>query len=1025
MSKKRPKKSKAHTQQKALSAEKERLQNTFNHKELSVTEKAAQDFIKHYPNDSFGYKTLGVVQQSKGHLSAAITTLKHSLVLAPKDSETYCNLGNAQQESGLLEEAETNYLQAIKLTPKNYLALTNLGGLYKNSKRYQEADHYTRLAIKTNPEHVSAYMTLGAILKDTGKLLEAEKTTRHALKLTPKHSGVLLNLGAILQQLGRLNEAKEYSEQALLYQPENINALRNFGIIQKDLYQFEEAIETIHKILKIQPDYTDAWIQLSDCLKELGQNTKSIAAMQKAIELEPEDPVIKIRHTLLALPFVSDSTDEVEQSLKEFAYRTNKVKKWINETPSRIRKFGEDVGTVYPFYLAYRKGNHRKTLSDYGDLLSLPFKETNKTFVSQKNKHTKIRLLIICAYIRRHPVWDVILKGLVQHIDRSRFELIVYHLGKTHDKETDSVKKTADIWRDGSTDQGCRPTDWLAAVSQDQPDVIYYPEIGMSTAIGFMASHRLASLQITSWGHPITTGLKTIDLFLSGELIESKNADNHYREKLIRLPGTGCCAEIFDIKPQPSVKLESFLAKLTPPVFVIPQNHFKFAPENDEIFVQIAERMGDCTFLFPEPNHRKWALQQVLQRIGRVFLAQGLDPDRYLKTFPWLNSNRFSTLLDHCQVFLDCPGFSGYTTAWQALHRGLPIVTLEGDLMRQRLASGLLRQIGITETIAHNTRSYVDIAVSLAQESLNTEQYSKRRRNLKSAIIKADNRTEVIRAFEETIITELSSRNTLPERFSELTQNPKPLIETMEPDTPPKKTAYPWQKLDADLHLHSLSHDYAPVGLLRMINKPPKNVLDVGCFCGGSGRWIKDQFPDAHVTGIEMLEKAAEIARQSYDEVHTGKFEEIDTQPWSGKFDTIITADVLEHMYNPWAVLQQLKPLLAPGGAIYISLPNIRNLNILAGLASGEWNYAEAGILDITHIRFFTKQQALEMLEQTGWQTSHININPDTNVSAHFQEKDLKTISTITAGKLKLDNINEEDVLELMALQFYIRAVPK
>lgn len=235
---------------------------------------------------------------------------------------------------------------------------------------------------------------------------------------------------------------------------------------------------------------------------------------------------------------------------------------------------------------------------------------------------------------------------------------------------------------------------------------------------------------------------------------------------------------------------------------------------------------------------------------------------------------------------------------------------------------------------------------------------------------------------------------------------------------------YPWQRLDADLHFTTLKHDYAPVGLLQMLTTAPHQVLDIGCFCGGTGKWIKKQFPGTRVTGVEMLLNAAAIARESYDEVHVGKFEELDIDNWKAKFDVIIAADVLEHIYNPWAALQRLKPLLTSGGSIFISLPNIRNLNILMGLAGGEWRYTGAGILDITHIRFFTKTQAVEMLQQTGWKIDEIRINPDPRLTPSFAGKDLGEIKTINAGKLKLEALTRNDVLELMALQFFVKATP-
>jgi protein O-GlcNAc transferase len=147
--------------------------------------------------------------------------------------------------------------------------------------------------------------------------------------------------------------------------------------------------------------------------------------------------------------------------------------------------------------------------------------------------------LIVSHHVRRHSVWDIVLRGLLLDLDRTRFEVLVYHLGNVEDEETRFARGQVDGWRDRQTIAD--PAGWLAALAEDAPDVIFYPEIGMSSLCYFLAAHRLAPLQVASWGHPISTGLATIDLFLSGDLIEAADADQHYRERLIRLPGSGCC----------------------------------------------------------------------------------------------------------------------------------------------------------------------------------------------------------------------------------------------------------------------------------------------------------------------------------------------------------------------------------------------------------------------------------------------------------------------------------------------------
>jgi predicted O-linked N-acetylglucosamine transferase (SPINDLY family) len=125
---------------------------------------------------------------------------------------------------------------------------------------------------------------------------------------------------------------------------------------------------------------------------------------------------------------------------------------------------------------------------------------------------------------------------------------------------------------------------------------------------------------------------------------------------------------------------------------------------------------------------------------------------------PWLPRDQFVGFLDEMDVYLDCPAFSGYTTAWQANHRGLPIVTLEGEFLRQRLAAALLRQIGITDGIALSRDQYVQIAVRWALECRRPDQRAARRDAICRAAPKADGNRSAVNALEQTLIDAVQGR---------------------------------------------------------------------------------------------------------------------------------------------------------------------------------------------------------------------------------------------------------------------------
>jgi predicted O-linked N-acetylglucosamine transferase (SPINDLY family) len=167
---------------------------------------------------------------------------------------------------------------------------------------------------------------------------------------------------------------------------------------------------------------------------------------------------------------------------------------------------------------------------------------------------------------------------------------------------------------------------------------------------------------------------------------------------------------------------------------------------------RIAKDAGPSEFWLASPNTHPWATARLRDRLAATFRAQGLDPGAYLRVMPWLPPEQFVGFLDEMDVYLDCPAFSGYTTAWAAVHRGLPIVTREGDFLRQRLAAGLLRQIGITDGIAVTGDQYVQIAIHWAQECRQSDLWAARREGIRRAAPLADGNRAAVRAFEHVLM---------------------------------------------------------------------------------------------------------------------------------------------------------------------------------------------------------------------------------------------------------------------------------
>jgi predicted O-linked N-acetylglucosamine transferase (SPINDLY family) len=178
----------------------------------------------------------------------------------------------------------------------------------------------------------------------------------------------------------------------------------------------------------------------------------------------------------------------------------------------------------------------------------------------------------------------------------------------------------------------------------------------------------------------------------------------------------------------------------------------KFDPQDDARIAQIARDAGPAEFWIVQSHKHPSASALLMERLGRAFAAMGLDPKRYLRITGWMNQAEFLGFLDAMDVMLDCPAFSGYTTAWQAIHRGTPIVTLEGRFMRQRLAAGLLRQIGQTGGVARDTDQYVQLAVEYAGRSRNALSRIEDHRSLAEAAPRADGNAAAIAAMQRLFL---------------------------------------------------------------------------------------------------------------------------------------------------------------------------------------------------------------------------------------------------------------------------------
>jgi trans-aconitate methyltransferase len=245
--------------------------------------------------------------------------------------------------------------------------------------------------------------------------------------------------------------------------------------------------------------------------------------------------------------------------------------------------------------------------------------------------------------------------------------------------------------------------------------------------------------------------------------------------------------------------------------------------------------------------------------------------------------------------------------------------------------------------------------------------------------------------------------------------------------TPAAQLSYPWQTcLDIEGQDAGHYHDFVNHRLLDLVLASPKRVLELGCAGGQFGAELKARFPGATVVGVEVGHAAAARAATRIDRVIRSRVEDVDYAAEGfreGEFDMLVAADVLEHLVNPWDALVRARAVLAPGAQVVASIPNLRNLMLVEALVcAGAFRYGERGLLDITHLRFFPLREVVRLFQETGYRVDALStiVSPPL-VEWHREHRD-KPAATIQVGRLTLADVTSQEIDELCAEQFLLRA---
>jgi protein O-GlcNAc transferase len=467
-----------------------------------------------------------------------------------------------------------------------------------------------------------------------------------------------------------------------------------------------------YRALAINPDYVEALNNRGHLLKDEGEWEAAIASFSRAVALKPDYADARFGLCMAQVPVLYRDAAEIDERRAAYADCIVALGEHVGRQAA-FEDLAKAVGSIQPFYLAYQGYNDRDLQSQYGALVCRIMAQVYPpaALPPLPRADERIRVGIVSGFFYHHSNWKIPIRGWAQQLDRRRFHLSGYYTGTVEDPETKKAAASFDRFVRGplSIER------WREVILGDAPHVLIYPEVGMNTMSTRLAAQRLARVQCNSWGHPDTSGFPTLDYYLSSDLMEPPNGQEHYTERLIRLPNLSIYYEPMDVQP---AKLSRADLGLRPSatVYWCGQSLFKYLPQFDHVFPRIAREAGDCQFAFIQYDQGTYVNDLFRQRLERAFSTAGLRSADHCVLLPRLTTRRFFAAVGHCDAVLDSIEWAGCNSTLEGLHHGLPIVTLAGTLMRGRHGSAILRMLGVEETIAASIDNYVSMAVRLARD---------------------------------------------------------------------------------------------------------------------------------------------------------------------------------------------------------------------------------------------------------------------------------------------------------------------
>ncbi len=637
-----------------------------------------------------------VAHHRSGRLLEAESLYRKTLLDAPHHPDTLHLLGVCCYQRGQNDQAIDSFSRVITLEPSNPAYRNNLGVVLRAVGRIEEAAASYRKALELSPGYADAHANLGLVLHESGEARSALLSFEAALRLQPDHADALYYLANLLLAQRRAEESIPLYRRAHQAAPRRADVLNNLGNALNAAGRGDEAFEAYRWGTEVDPSHADAQVNLGDVLAARDRVAEAGDAYAAAARRRPQQSHWPIRIAALC-PAVFPDREAIER------YRVG-----LDAVLDAHRG-----GVVLPPDLAFTSGcNPSFHLSHHGHP-HRPVKEKFAALFRHNFPPREVRLgdgpprIGFLANSPHEGGFLRVIGGIVNRLTPGRFRPVLLASPRALPAMRAAIRHPEAEFVPFPD----RLADLPDRVADARCDVLYHWQVGTDSVNYFLAHHRLAPVQCTSWGSHVTTGLPNVDYFLSSEWAEPPDADDHYTETLVRLP-TFPTFEPRHPRPDPPARRAEFGLPEGRHLVMCLQRLAKFHPDFDPLLAEILRRDPWALLVLLEDAHDLPG-----RRLRARFEAVMPDVAGRVAFLPRQTHEGYLRLLSLADVVLDTPYYGAGHTGYDTLGLGLPLVTLPGPYKINRYALAYYRRMGFLDLVADDAELYVELAARLATDA--------------------------------------------------------------------------------------------------------------------------------------------------------------------------------------------------------------------------------------------------------------------------------------------------------------------